>query len=150
VKPDVSSPRIEPSLKATNIAPMAQTLVSFYVHLIFSTKNRLDLVDPEIEPSLFAYMGGIANNNGSKLISAGGTANHVHLLVSLSKNLALSELVGDIKRDSSVWIKEKGIKYSRFRWQDGYGAFSVGYTHLNAVKKYIATQKRHHAEAIRR
>lgn len=90
-------------------------------------------------------MGGIANNNKSKLLAARGTSNHVHLLASLSKNIALSEFVGDIKRDSSVWIKGRGIRYSKFHWQDGYGAFSVGYTQISAVKKYIASQKEHRA-----
>lgn len=125
---------------------MAQTLVSLYVHIIFSTKYRANIIGPEVEPDLFAYMGGIANNNKSKLLAANGTANHVHLLASLTKNLALSEFVGDIKRDSSVWIKTQDSRYSKFHWQDGYGAFSVGYTQLNAVKKYIARQKEHHAQ----
>ena len=124
---------------------MAQTLVSLYVHIVFSTKNRIGMIEPEIEPDLFAYIGGIANTDSSKLIAAGGTSNHVHLLVSLSKKIGLSDLIGDIKRGSSVWIKEKRSHYSNFHWQDGYGAFSVGYTQLNAVKKYIANQKQHHS-----
>lgn len=124
---------------------MAQTLVSLYVHIIFSTKNRVGIIAPEIEPELFAYIGGILNNNKSKLLAANGTADHVHLLISLSKNLALSELVGDIKRDSSVWIKKQDSRFHSFHWQDGYGAFSVGHTQIADVKKYIANQKEHHA-----
>jgi putative transposase len=124
---------------------MAQTLVSLYVHIVFSTKNRIDIIEPEIEADLYAYMGGIFNNNGSKLLSAGGTGNHSHLLASLGKNIGLSELVGDVKRDSSVWLKDKGSRYANFHWQDGYGTFSVGYTQLNDVKRYIANQKQHHA-----
>jgi REP element-mobilizing transposase RayT len=81
---------------------MAQTLVSLYVHIIFSTKHRKKIIQPEVEPGLFAYIGGIANNNKSKLLAAGGTDDHVHLLASMSKNICLSEFVGDIKRDSSV------------------------------------------------
>ena len=124
---------------------MAQTLVKLYVHLIFSTKNRADMILPAIENELFSYIGGIGNNNDSKLIAAGGTKNHIHLLVSMSKNIKLSVLVGDIKRDSSKWIKTKGDLYHAFQWQDGYGAFSVGYTQIEAVKKYISNQKTHHA-----
>ena len=124
---------------------MAQTLVKLYVHIIFSTKNRADLISPEIEEELFAYIGGISDNNKSKLLAAGGTLNHLHLLVSMSKNIGLSELVGDIKRDSSKWIKTKGNEYQNFRWQDGFGAFSVGYTQLEGVKRYIENQKQHHA-----
>jgi len=108
---------------------MAQTLVSLYVHVVFSTKNRADLIPPEIEETLFSYFGGILQNNHSKLIAANGTKNHVHLLISLSKNISLSELVGDIKRDSSKWIKTNNANFENFQWQNGYGAFSVGYTH---------------------
>lgn len=125
---------------------MAQTLVKLYVHIIFSTKNRADSIKPEIEEELFAYIGGISNNNKSKLVAANGTTNHLHLLLSMSKNIDLSKLVGDIKRDSSKWIKTKGVKFQNFRWQDGYGGFSVGYTQINDVKKYIANQKQHHAK----
>ena len=123
---------------------MAQTLVKLYVHVIFSTKNRADFIKPEIEEELFAYIGGITNNNKSKLLEANGTMNHIHLLVSMSKNIELSELVGDIKRDSSKWIKTNGAAYRNFHWQDGYGAFSVGYTQIEDVKNYIASQKEHH------
>lgn len=125
---------------------MAQTLVKLSVHIIFSTKNRADLISPEIEEELFSYIGGISNNNQSKLLAANGTKNHVHLLVSMSKNIELSELVGDIKRDSSKWIKTKGKDHGQFQWQDGYGAFSVGYTQIEDVEKYIANQKTHHAK----
>jgi REP element-mobilizing transposase RayT len=124
---------------------MAQTLVSLYVHIIFSTKHRQNIILERDEPDLYAYIGGILNNNKSKLLAGNGTANHSHLLVSMAKTLALSELVGDIKRDSSVWIKSRGLRYSKFHWQDGYGAFSVGHTQLPAVKRYIARQKEHHA-----
>jgi len=127
---------------------MAQTLVSLYVHIIFSTKHRSDLIALEIENDLVAYIGGIANNNNSKLLAAGGTTNHIHSLVSMSKKIALSEFAGDIKRDGSKWIKTKESKYRNFQWQDGYGAFSVSYTQIDDVKRYIANQKTHHAKVV--
>ena len=123
---------------------MAQTLVSLYVHIIFSTKHRADLILPAIENDLFAYLGGIANNNQAKLLAAGGTENHVHLLVSTSKNIALSELVGDLKRDSSKWIKTKGKEFENFHWQDGYGAFTVSASSVPDVIAYIRNQREHH------
>lgn len=123
---------------------MAQTLVSLLVHVIFSTKHRADLITPEIESELFAYIGGVLNNNKSKLIAANGTTNHVHLLVSLSKTISLSELVGDLKRDSSAWIKTKGQEFADFHWQDGYGAFSIGQSQMTTVKNYIEQQKIKH------
>ena len=123
---------------------MAQTLVSLLTHVIFSTKNREPFITPEVEPELFAYIGGILKNHESRLLAAGGTSDHVHLLVSQSKNIALSSLMKDVKKDSSSWIKTKGNQFRNFHWQDGYGAFSVGMKEIGALKKYIATQKEHH------
>src|SRR5213078_2660241 len=105
---------------------MAQTLVSLMVHVIFSTKNREPLITPGIEPELFAYIGGILKNNESRLLDAGGTNDHVHLLISQSKNIALSFLLKEVKRSSSSWIKSQGRMFKDFHWQDGYGAFSIG------------------------
>src|SRR5437762_9349645 len=98
---------------------MAQILVSLMVHVIFSTKNRAALITPEIEPELFAYIGGILKNHESRLLDAGGTADHVHLLISQTKNIALSSLMKDVKKDSSSWIKTKGGAFKDFHWQDG-------------------------------
>ncbi len=123
---------------------MAQTLVNVLVHIVFSTKNRRDLIDAEIEPELHAYMAGILKNLGSPCLAINGTANHVHLLVAPSKNIALSRLVGEVKKGSSKWIKTKGLHLRRFDWQDGYGAFSVGQSSVDALKKYIAAQKEKH------
>ena len=123
---------------------MAQTLVSLMVHVIFSTKNREPFITSEIEPELFAYMGGILRNHESRLLDAGGTADHIHLLVSQSKNISLSSLMKDLKKDSSSWIKTKGRSFRNFHWQDGYGAFSIGKSDVPELKKYIAAQKEHH------
>ena len=114
------------------------------VHVVFSTKNRADLIVPEIEDGLFGYMHGIVENNKSKLILANGTTNHVHLLISLGKIFSISELVGDIKRDSSSWIKKQDATFKQFYWQEGYGAFLVGQTEDEIVMKYIENQKEHH------
>jgi REP element-mobilizing transposase RayT len=123
---------------------MSQSLVKILVHIVFSTKNRVDLIAPEIENNLFAYIHGIVENNGSKLIIANGTTNHVHLLVSLGRKVDIGELVGDIKRDSSVWIKTKGRQFTNFYWQRGYGAFSIGQSQMETVTNYIKKQKEHH------
>ena len=123
---------------------MPQSLVRNLIHVVFSTKNRADLIAPEIENGLFGYMHGIVENNKSKLILANGTTNHVHLLISLGKTISISELIGDIKRDSSSWIKKQDAKFSNFYWQEGYGAFSVGQCEDVIVMKYIVDQKRHH------
>ena len=127
---------------------MAQTIFDVIIHVVFSTKNRVKLIGPEIEAELFAYIGGITNADKSKLIGANGTSNHVHLLISLNKNILAPDLIGNIKRDSSKWIKTKGMIYSKFGWQDGYAAFSVGHTQIEAVKKYIGNQKEHHKKSL--
>lgn len=121
---------------------MPQSLVKILVHTVFSTKNRNDLIAPEVESDLFGYMTGIVQGNKSKLIAINGTPNHVHMLVSLSRTIGISELIGDVKRDSSKWAKDRGI--INFQWQEGYGAFSIGQSQVESVIKYIARQKEHH------
>lgn len=123
---------------------MPQSLFKILVHIVFSTKNRADLISPEIESGLFSYIHGIVENNGSKLIIANGTTNHIHLLVSLGKKIIIPELIGDIKRDSSSWIKKQNASFSNFYWQKGYGAFSIGQSQVTTVINYIKKQKEHH------
>ena len=80
------------------------------------------------------------------MILANGTTNHIHLLISVGKTVDISELVGDIKRDSSSWIKKQGKQFKDFYWQEGYGAFSIGQSQVEAVMNYIKKQKAHHAK----
>jgi len=87
---------------------------------------------------------GFSSNKESRLIDAGGTADHVHLLISQSKNIALSSLMKDVKKDSSSWVKTKGKGLSNFHWQDGYGGFSIGNSDIPGLKQYLASQKEHH------
>ncbi|MGB7070784.1 MAG: IS200/IS605 family transposase [Pyrinomonadaceae bacterium] len=121
---------------------MPQSLIKILVHVVFSTKNRVDLISPEIEAELFAYIHGIVHNNKSKLIIVNGTSNHIHLLISVGKTIDISNLVGHIKRSSSVWLKQHR---EDFYWQEGYGAFSIGQSQVNDVVRYIEGQKQHHA-----
>ena len=121
--------------------PMPQSLVKILVHIVFSTKNRTSLILPEKEKDLYAYISGIVKGNKAKLIIANGTMNHSHFLVSLGRN-DVSELIGDMKRDSSGWGKKNGIP--DLYWQRGYGAFSIGQSQVSAVRRYIENQKIHH------
>lgn len=125
---------------------MPQSVFKVLAHIVFSTKNRADFIAPEIETDLFGYIHGIVENNGAKLIIAGGTANHVHLLISLPKKIDVPELIGDIKRDSSRWIKQKDANFHNFYWQKGYGAFSIGQSQVPTVVNYIKKQKAHHSK----
>jgi putative transposase len=123
---------------------MAQTLTRLLVHVVFSTKERENTIAADIEQELYPYIGAICRTNESPLLVVGGTANHLHLLISMSKNLALSRLIMDIKKDSSKWIKTKGPRFAGFHWQDGYGAFTLGESQLDAARQYITGQKVHH------
>ena len=120
---------------------MPQSLVKILVHIVFSTKNRTDLILPEKEGLLYSYISGIVEGNNARLITANGTMNHSHFLVSLGKN-NVSNLIGDMKRDSSSWAKKHGMP--NLYWQRGYGAFSIGQSQVPAVVRYIANQKEHH------
>jgi REP element-mobilizing transposase RayT len=123
---------------------MPQSLAKVLIHAVFSTKNRADLIAPDIEDELYRYIHGILENKGSKLINAGGTSNHVHLLFSLGKPLGYATLIGEIKRSTSLWIKGKSRDFKDFYWQEGYGVFSVGYGVGKIVSEYIRNQKEHH------
>ena len=123
---------------------MASTLARLLVHITFSTKRREALIPEEIEPNLYAYIGGICRRMESPLLAMGGITDHVHLLVSLGKTVALADLMLNIKRDSSKWIKEQDAALSAFGWQDGYFAFSIGESVVDALRIYIANQNEHH------
>lgn len=123
---------------------MGQSLSQLYVYIIFSTKNHYPFIHPEIEPELFAYMGDTINRSGGFPFLINGTSDHVHVFGTLPKIVSLAKYIEDIKRNSSRWIKTKGIQYQKFGWQDGYGAFSVSSSKKDVVIKYIANQKEHH------
>ena len=124
---------------------MASTLTRLLVHATFSTKNREPLIDDAHEPDLYGYIGGICRNMGSPLLAIGGVSDHVHLLVSLGKSVCVSDLMLNVKKDSSRWMNEHSQSATRFSWQDGYFAFSIGESGVDALRRYIDGQKAHHA-----
>ncbi len=93
---------------------------------------------------MHAYLGGTCRQLESPAIAVGGPADHVHILCILSKNLAMADLIGEIKRSSSKWIKTKTPMLEKFAWQNGYGAFSVSQSHVERVRGYITRQEEHH------
>ena len=123
---------------------MSQSYVQFYTHIVFHTKNNIKFIREEIEDELYSYLGGILRNYKSIPIQIGGTSDHVHVLCTLPKTMTPADLVEEIKKSSSKWIKTKGSHYRNFYWQDGYGGFSVGWSQVNIVKNYIRNQKEHH------
>ena len=123
---------------------MGQSLVKNYLHLVFSTKHRQPLIHPPVEAELHAYLGGICNRLECQCIKVGGYTDHIHILCMLSKKIALMKLVEEVKSHSSKWIKTRGTEYASFYWQDGYGAFSVNPSEVDAVIAYIDGQHEHH------
>lgn len=123
---------------------MGQSLIRVATHLVWSTKHRQPLIDEAIEPELYAYLGGVCNEMDCQSIIVGGYLDHVHVLCLLSKKVALIDLLEEIKKRSSKWIKTKGKKYENFYWQNGYGAFSVNYMEIEKVIYYIRNQYLHH------
>ena len=123
---------------------MGQSLSAIYIHLIFSTRGRESLFDETTQTKLWQYLGGICNGTGCIPVQIGGTDNHVHLLVVLSRNIAVMELVRKLKADSANWLKRVDEKYQSFGWQTGYGAFSVNPAECGKVIEYILNQKQHH------
>jgi REP element-mobilizing transposase RayT len=123
---------------------MPQSLSSILIHLVFSTKHREPFITSNIESELYSYLATIFREFNSPAISINGTTNHVHVLFALSRTATIADLVEEVKKRSSKWIKTKGTEYRNFQWQTGYGAFSIGQSNVAALKKYIAGQKEHH------
>ena len=124
---------------------MPQSLSNILIHLIFSTKNRAPSIRPEVATELYRYLASICRACGCPAHEIGGTQEHVHIACSLSRTMAVSVLLEELKRSSSKWIKTKGPPYVAFAWQNGYGAFSIGQSQLTALKGYILKQEEHHA-----
>ncbi len=121
---------------------MANTYISGFVHYVFSTKERRKCIGDEIRPRLWAYMGGIARQNGMKAIAVGGMEDHTHVLLSFPGTMAIAKAAQLVKGGSSKWMNEhQGLG---FHWQDGYGAFTVSVSQLNTTIEYINKQPEHH------
>jgi putative transposase len=123
---------------------MPHSFASVAVHFVFSTKERAPWIDNRWESELFAFIGGVVRSKGSTMLTAGGVADHVHLLISLGREVSLAEMMRLIKANSSKWVHE-AYPDTLFAWQAGYGAFAVSYSRIEAVRDYIARQKERHA-----
>jgi hypothetical protein len=123
---------------------MANTMVKNYMHLIFHIKSTSVQMQQGDLPRIFAYIGGIIKELGGIPFIVGGMPDHVHLLITLPKNMTLVDLARITKAKSSRWIKTISSDYCTFAWQDGYGAFSVSPSILEKTVDYIKNQERHH------
>jgi REP element-mobilizing transposase RayT len=124
---------------------VSRSYSSVYIHLVFSTKNRQPFLrDSGVREGLHRYLGGIANTLDCRPVIVGGVDDHVHILCSLGKSISQAELVKELKRVSTKWIRTQGPDWTDFSWQGGYGAFSVDPTNPEPVRTYIARQEEHH------
>jgi putative transposase len=124
---------------------MPQSLAKILVHTVFSTKDRRPFLhDQTLREELHRYLGGILMNLDCQPIIVGGVEDHVHLLCALSRTCNAAEMVKEVKRSSSLWIKTKSADLQNFAWQNGYGIFSVGFSQIESVREYIAGQDEHH------
>jgi len=121
---------------------MAHSYVSSVFHVVFSTKQRMQLIRTDNLSRLWNYLAGIARNHGMQVLAVGGTENHVHVLLVLPPDMALSDAVRTLKANSSRWMRQTD---RLFAWQEGYGAFSVSPSQLERARQYIANQPAHHA-----
>ena len=123
---------------------MPQSLAKILVHLVFSTKNREPILAESVRAPLCAYASAVLRDLDSHVIAINAWHDHVHILFALSKNHSLSQVVMEVKRATSKWIKTQGKAFAKFHWQSGYGAFSIGQSGVEEVKTYIANQAEHH------
>lgn len=123
---------------------MSQSLSKLYVHLVFHVKNPHVTILEETKKDLYAYIGAIIKDNQSIPIIINGTNDHLHILVIMSKNIALANLTEEIKRHSSRWIKTQHAHYLHFAWQGGYAGFSVSQSLHDKTRMYIEKQEEHH------
>lgn len=122
---------------------MSHTYCSALFHCVFSTCERRRIIAAEIQPRLWAYMGGVARKREMKALGVGGTDDHVHLLLSLPSSLPVAKAMREIKSESSHWMRAT-CGAADFEWQEGYGAFSVGWAQIDTTLSYIARQHEHH------
>jgi putative transposase len=140
----MESPYLHAALKGRQREYMSSFACLNY-HLVFSTKHRQPLIDETWQERLFDYIGGIVRGQNGVLLEAGGMPDHLHLLAAISKSVAVAvaDALRDVKANSSRWIHEEIPHRAGFAWQAGYGAFTVSYSALDAVRQYLAEQKEH-------
>ena len=123
---------------------MPQSFASLHYHVVFSTKNREAFLTEPVREPLCAYASAVLRDLDSHVVAINAWRDHVHILIALNKNYSLAQVVMEVKRATSKWIKTQGKEFAGFHWQSGYGAFSIGQSGVDEVKTYIANQAKHH------
>jgi putative transposase len=125
---------------------MAGTYTKLYYHVVFSTKHRKRFITDQLEDELHKYICGIIRGIGGQAIEVNGTPDHVHILATIPPTVSISDALRTIKANSSKWVHETAPNVAAFAWQDGYSAFTVSASQIEAVRQYIRDQKDHHCE----
>jgi REP-associated tyrosine transposase len=123
---------------------VSHTHTCLHYHLVFRPKNRTRSITPAIQTRLHEYLAGIVRGANGVPIQIGGTADHAHLLVTLNQNLSLADFMRELKAGSSGWVHDTFPEARDFKWQSGYGAFTVSHSAVESAKAYIANQEEHH------
>jgi putative transposase len=123
---------------------MPQSLSQVILHIVFSTKDRRPWLDPAIRSRMHAYLATVCRDSDCEGYRVGGVADHVHIAARLARTITQAELLEKIKKTSSAWIKQQDPQYGAFHWQAGYGAFSIGWSQLADLVRYIDHQDEHH------
>lgn len=125
---------------------MAGTFSQIYIQIVFAVKGRDHLIHPAWETDLYKYITGIVLNKGQKMLAINGVSDHIHMLISIRPSCCLSDLVREIKKSSNDYINYNRFTPYKFRWQEGFGAFSYSQSAVDNVINYIKRQKEHHGE----
>jgi len=123
---------------------MANTYSQIYLQVVFAVKGRRSLIQIEWKDELYKYICGVVNGKKEKVYAIGGVSDHIHILISIKPNSIISDLVRDIKCNSTKWINERQYVIGKFQWQEGFGAFSYTHWHLDTIINYINNQEEHH------
>jgi putative transposase len=123
---------------------MSSTLSNVLIHVVFSTKNRLELITPDVRRKLYPYIGGIIGGEKGECLGIGGTSDHIHILIKIPTSCSVADMLQRVKGSSSHWIAEQPWRPLLFAWQRGYAAFSVSKSMAPKVKGYIESQEEHH------
>ena len=124
---------------------MVHTFTQIYIQAVFAVSARQNLIRPEFKEELQKYITGIVRKQGQKMIEINAMPDHTHMVIGMKPSLALSDLMRDVKSDSTDFIKRKNWIRGRFNWQEGFGAFSYSHSQLDSVIGYIRYQEKHHA-----
>ncbi|MFT3744337.1 MAG: IS200/IS605 family transposase [Pyrinomonadaceae bacterium] len=123
---------------------MAQSYTNLIYHIVFSTKDRKPLITADVKPRLYEYIGGTIRGLGGVMLAIGGVEDHGHVLAKLRPDKSVSDVLRDLKANSSGWMHDLFPDLKDFAWQRGYGAFTVSASQVEKVRQYISNQEEHH------